>query len=64
MSAWTLPAHEQGVMPDVQNPTIDLGVAMEAVRVAEILQIFGPAFDRISPRIRLRVMQELSRRGF
>ena len=64
VSAWTIPAHEQGSMPDIENPTIDLGVAMDAVRVAEILQILGPAFDRIHPRIKKRSMDELSRRVF
>lgn len=64
LTSWVTPAHEGAQMPDPEFPVIDLWAAMRAQDVAETLQVLGPAFDRIDPRIRRRALAELDRRVF
>ena len=64
LTTWVYSAHEYAALPDPDDPYIDLHAAMAAQAVAEILQVLGPAFDRIHGRIARRARRELDRRVF
>lgn len=68
-SYWGLPAHlglqkAGNGLPDVTDPTVDLFTAETAAVLAWTDYFAGPALDKLSPLIRPRIYNEVSRRVF
>ena len=68
-SYWGVPAHlgmqEAGVgLPDVTEPTVDLFTAETAAVLAWADYFNGTELDKVSPLIRKRIYEEVSRRVF
>ena len=59
-SSWALPAHQLD-LADVDDPIIDLGVAMTALELAELDHLLG---ERLEPALRRRIRSEVDRRCF
>ncbi|MBO9619234.1 MAG: heparinase II/III family protein [Niabella sp.] len=62
-SFWGLPAHIQG-LPDVEQPYVDLFAAETASLLAWTSYFVGGNLDRVSTRIRARIVSEVNRRVF
>ena len=68
-SYWGLPAHlglqkAGNGLPDTEDPTVDLFTAETAAVLAWTDYFVGPALDKLSPLIRHRIYNEVSRRVF
>ena len=68
-TSWVLSAHNvdgeafQGaILPDVDNPVIDLFAAQTAMILALIRELLGDELDAVSPLIRRRMEREIERR--
>lgn len=67
MTYWGNSAHltlqkEGAGLPDVNEPTIDLGVGKVATDLAWIYHFFKEEFDKINPLISQRIKQEIERK--
>jgi hypothetical protein len=66
-SSWCIPAHvgaqKTGIgLPDLNEPIVDLFAAQTASNLSWTLYLLGDALDKVSPRIRPRVLAEIDRR--
>jgi len=64
-TSWVMSAHVprgDGPLPDVENPCIDLAVAMTGRQLAETLYVLGGEMDAHAPQWRRRINYELRRR--
>ena len=63
-TSWVMSAHMPGrpLLPDAEEPVIDLAVAMVGRMFAETLYLLGEEMDAVTPLWRKRVLHELRRR--
>ena len=64
-SYWGVPAHIRGsVLPDIDNPVVDLFAAETAGVLAMTYYFVGDKLDKINPLIRKRIYSETNKRIF
>jgi len=61
-SSWAVPAHVRQVLPDVDDPIVDLFAAETGAQLAWTSYLLGSRLDAVTPAVTRRIADEIHRR--